>query len=155
MIAKFLNTQMENFKKFLEASEEKQNIMDMLSKLPKRHRQLIKGYRFKFEPGNTLKGDDDHVGLIDQDRKTITVAAPWNYGREFTLLHEVAHMVWEVFLTPAMKMMWKKIVASTKHKQNQNPEELFCMAYANHYAKHKVEIHNHPEWDEFIQRIPV
>jgi hypothetical protein len=146
---------MDTFKNFLEATEEKKNIEQMLAKLPDRHRALIKGYRFVFQPGNTLKGDDEHVGVIDQDRKTITIAAPWNYGREFTIIHEIAHMVWEIFLDRKMKLMWKQIVDNTKHKQNQNAEELFCMAYANHYAKHQIEIHNHPMWDAFIKKIPI
>ena len=33
-------------------------------------------------------------------------------------------------------------------------EELFEMAYANTYAKNKIEIHSHKEWDNFIKNLP-
>ena len=139
------------FKQFLE-SEEKKNIKTTLSKLPKAHKALVKGYKYAFQGGNTMKGDDEHIGEVDPNTKKIVVAAPWNYGREFTILHEIGHMVYET-LTPKQKKMWAKIVKNTKDKQKQIPEELFCMAYANTYAKHQVEIHNHEEWGKFIKSL--
>jgi hypothetical protein len=134
--------------------EEKRDIEKTLGKLPPSHAGLVRGYRWKFHAGNTLNGDDEHVGYVDDNTKEIAVAGPWNYGREFTILHEVAHKVWEQYVSQPMKKQWHQIVAATKHKQDQEPEELFCMAYANHYAKNKIVIHSHKEWDDFIKGIP-
>lgn len=136
--------------------EEKKDIQKTLSKLPQSHQALVRGYQWKFHAGNTLNGDSEHVGYVDDNTKEIAVAGPWNYGREFTILHEVAHKVWERYVQPQPEMVkqWHQIVANTKHKQKQEPEELFCMAYANHYAKNKIVIHTHKEWDDFIKRLP-
>ena len=145
---------MENFKNFfIEMSEVDKNVRDTLKKVPKNHSIFIKNYKFKWQAGNTLKGDNEHIGIIDPVKKTVTVAAPWNFGREFTFLHELAHKVWEAFITPELKKEWQTITKKTKHKVKQNVEELFCHAYANHFAKNKIEIHNHPEWDKFIEKI--
>ena len=150
-----LNTVMSNmsFRRFfeMEESEEKTDIRRTLSKIPKSHAQLVGGFNWKFSAGNTLKGDDQHIGYIDTRTKEIAVAAPWNYGREFTVLHEIAHQVWDNLMQPEQKAMWEKIVANTDNKQNQSPEELFCMAYANFYAKNKITIHDHPTWNNFIK----
>jgi hypothetical protein len=136
--------------------EEKGDIKKTLSKLPPSHAALVKGYRWKFHPGNTLNGDDEHVGYVDDSQKEIAVAGPWNYGREFTILHEIGHKVWDNFVknNPKLVRQWHHIVANTKNKQNQEPEELFCMAYANHFVKNKIVIHTHPEWDRFIEALP-
>lgn len=142
-----------SFRTFFESTEEQQNIRDTLSRLPKSHRELIKGYRYEFQDGNTLRGDNDNVGYIDPEKKEIAIAAPWNYGREFTLLHELGHRVWAQ-LSPKWHRRWRYIVANTKHKQNQPPEELFCMAYACYYAKNKITIHDHPAWHKFISGLP-
>lgn len=143
-----------NFKIYLENTEKHHiDVKSTLKKLPKQQRDLIKGYKIEFQPNNTLKGDSGHIGFIDEEKKKITIAAPWNYGREFTLLHEIGHAVWKYLLKNEDKKNWNKIVKNTKNKQKQNSEELFCMAYANYYAKHKVEIHNHDKWNEFIRNI--
>lgn len=145
---------MNGFKQFFtEASEMDKNIKDTLKKIPKAHSAFVKDYAFKWQPGNTLKGDDEHIGIINPMKKTVTIAAPWNYGREFTFLHELAHKVWENLVDAANRKEWGSIVKKTKHKMKQNAEELFCMAYANHYAKNKIVIHDHPEWDKFIAKI--
>lgn len=141
----------EGFRTFLE-DEEKENVKAMISKLPKGHQRLLHGYKFKYTPGNTLKGDDEHIGYIHKDK--IVVAAPWNYGREFTTLHEIAHLVWEYKMTPKLKKEWSKVVKKNPIRQKQNDEELFAMAYACHYAKHKIKVHDHPEWRKFIESIP-
>lgn len=142
-----------SFRRFVEfeESEEKSDIGRTLSKIPPSHADLVRGFNWKFSAGNTLKGDDQHIGYIDTRSKEIAVAAPWNYGREFTVLHEIAHQVWDNLMTPEQKSMWENIVANTKNKQNQSPEELFCMAYANFYAKNKITIHDHPEWNNFVK----
>ena len=136
-----------------EATEEEKNIQTTLSRVPQDHADLIKGYKYRWQAGNTLKGDEGHIGIINPNNKTITIAAPWNYGREYTLLHELAHKVWEYFVPRKMKLFWKKIVNQTKHKMQQNAEELFCMAYANHFAKNKILIHTHKDWDAFIEKV--
>lgn len=136
-----------------EMGEEKNDIARTLSKIPPEHRELVKGYRWKFHSGNTLNGDDKHIGYMDDRAKEIAIAGPWNYGREFTILHEIAHRIWERILSPQHKQMWAQIVSQTREKQEQNPEELFCMAYANHFAKNKIVIHDHPEWHRFIKSI--
>lgn len=150
---------MATFKEFMQNApsndmgEEKRDVQKTLSKLPPSHYDLVKGFKWKFQGGNTLHGDEEHVGYMDDQEKEIAVAAPWNYGREFTVLHEVAHQVWEL-IPDQLKQQWEQIVANTKEKQSQSPEELFCMAYANHYAKNKIVIHDHPEWHQFIKNLP-
>jgi hypothetical protein len=59
------------------------------------------------------------------------------------------------FVAPHSRLVheWKQIVARTKNKQKQGPEELFCHAYANYYVKNKIVIHDHPEWRQFIANI--
>ena len=144
---------MNGFKQFVTEDED---VAKSLAKLPAHHRMLVKGYKFLFEPGNTLKGDDGHVGMIvNKPNKVVRIAAPWNYGREFTLLHEIAHLVYEVYIrgTPFEKS-WEQLSMSTPDRKKDEPaEELFCHAYANHFAKNKIEIHNHPEWDQFIRKV--
>ena len=147
---------MGSFKNYMqdEMDAEKADIARTLEKIPDKHAALVQGYSWKFHPGNTLNGDEEHVGYMDDQSKEIAVSSPWNYGREFTVLHEIAHRVWETLVPLQMKKMWHQIVAATPEKQDQSPEELFCMAYANRYAKNKIVIHDHPQWHEFIERIP-
>jgi len=143
-----------NFKEFLERADTyENNAKETLKKLPKRHRALVKSYKFKFISSPTLS-DGENVGFIDEKKKTITIAAPWNYGREFTFLHEIGHTVWKYLVDKDMRKAWTQIVKRTKNKQDQNNEELFCMAYANEYANHQDVIHNHPEWSRFIKALP-
>lgn len=134
--------------------EEKRDIARTLSKIPPRHRELVRGYDWKFHSGNTLNGDDEHIGYMDDQQKVIAIAGPWNYGREFAVLHEIAHRIWEKLIPQEIKQQWERVIANTQDKQDQEPEELFCMAYANHYAKNKITIHDHPEWHQFIDRLP-
>jgi hypothetical protein len=140
---------MDGFRTFLE-SEEQENVKTMISKLPKGHQKLLNGYKFKYTPGNTLKGDDEHIGYIHKDK--IVVAAPWNYGREFTTLHEIAHLVYEYLCDKKWKDEWKKVVKKNPDRQKQNDEELFAMAYACHFAKHKIKVHDHPTWHNYMDK---
>jgi hypothetical protein len=141
--------------------EEKDDIVKTLSKLPPSHRNRVKGFDWKFQGGNTLSGDQQHVGYMDSQEKEIAVAAPWNYGREFTALHEIAHTIWES-LPPEVQKQWFHVVKNTKPSAdgqnndslNQNPEELFCMSYACYYAKHKIVTYYKPEWMNFIKNLP-
>jgi len=150
---------MTGFREFLIETEAHQEVRDTIKGLPKAHQALVKGYKFKFEGGCTLKGSDDNIGMIhlnNEKKKEIHVAAPWNYGRQFAMLHEIGHLVYERWMShnSKLKKEWQRIVNKTKHKLHQNAEELFCHAYANTYAKNKIEVHNHPEWEKFIKDIP-
>ncbi len=153
---------MTGFREFLQnlfETQAQEEVKDTIKKLPKAHQALVRGYRFKFEGGCTLNGSDDNIGMIhlnDDKKKEIHVAAPWNYGRQFAFLHEIGHLVYEKYMAGnrEMKKKWQKIVNKTKHKLKQPAEELFCHAYANTYAKNKIEVHNHPEWEKFIKALP-
>lgn len=150
-----------NFKSFLESKEEEKNVKNMISMLPNSHQKLLHGYKFKYTPKNTLKGDEDHIGYIFKDR--IVVAAPWNYGRLFTTLHEIAHLVWEYKMTKELKKEWGNLVKKNKEDQksklpkksrdalDQNDEEIFAMVYATAYSKHPVVTYYNKEWIEFIK----
>jgi Zn-dependent peptidase ImmA (M78 family) len=142
------------FKQFL--AEETKNLSDInktLKKLPNEHRKLLKGFKFKFQGDNTIKNDDKHVGIIDTEKKTVTISAPYFYPREWVMLHELGHLVWKLFVNKALRKKWSNIVKNTKNKMKDGEEELFCMAYAGTYAKHKIEIHNHPEWESFVKAL--
>lgn len=142
------------FKTFLEGEEE-ENVNKMIAKLPKKHQKLLDGYKFSYQKGNTLKGDDGHIGVIFKDK--ITVAAPWNYGREFTTLHEIAHLVWEYLITKEEKKTWEKLFKAEKKNMpkhdalDQNAEEIFCMCYACFYSKHKLMTYHNEKWMAFIK----
>ena len=150
-----------DFKKYLFGEEagqikESGDVQETLAKLPKSHKKLLSGYKFSFQGGNTLKGDDGHIGSNDLHKKTIVVSAPWNYGREFALLHEIGHVIYMYLIGPCKHKteQWKKVVRNTKaEKVNQDIEELFCHAYANTYAKNKIVIHNHPTWEKFVKEL--
>lgn len=148
---------MTGFKQFLSESIE-QEVKETLDKLPKSHKSLVNGYKYRFQNGSTLRGEKDAVGMIhinNDKKKEIHVASPWRYSRGFTMLHEIGHLVWENKMTQKLKNKWKIIVKNTKNKAKQSAEELFCMAYACHYMKdHCVRIHDHPEWHDFIAKIP-
>lgn len=150
---------MNGFKMFWE-SEEQKNVETMISKLPKSHQKLLNGYKFTFTPGNTLKGDKEHIGYIHNDK--IVVAAPWHYSREMVVLHEIAHLCFEKLLTPKLKKEWSDLIKNTKSdhiksqdKQNksalkQDDEEIFAMTYAATYAKHAPTTYLNKEWQDFI-----
>jgi len=61
---------MTTFKEFLIESEEKKDTNEILKKIPKSHADLVKGFKFIWQAGNTLKGDNDHTGIIDPKKKT-------------------------------------------------------------------------------------
>ncbi len=153
----------ESFKVFLE-SEIEDNVKKMISKLPKGHQKLLKGYKFTYAPGVTLAGDNEHIGYIHKNK--IVVASPWNYGREFTTLHEIGHLVYEYKMTPELKKEWANILSKTKENQkknqtlacqkslDQNDEEIFAMAYATTYTKHPLKTYLNTKWQEFIKSLP-
>lgn len=141
---------------FIEQEEDK-DILKTLSNLPSDHSDLIKGYRVKLVSGNTLDNDDEHIGYMDKSPKEIVVASPWNYGREFTLLHEIGHRVWEN-LDNSQRQEWGKLVKQNKDSSkefDQSEEELFCMIYAQHFTATKLKKFDFPKLLNFIQRICV
>lgn len=143
---------MEGFKYFFEqTAEQEENIKKTLNKLPKKHSGLIKGYKIKWQCDNVLDGDDEHVGIINPNDRTITVAAPYSFGREFTFLHEIGHLVFNKFCSTKWKEKWAKIVKKNPNRQKQNDEELWCMCYANHFVKHKIVVHTHPAWEAYMK----
>lgn len=151
-----IDSGMEGFRKFYESKADDEAEAS-LKKLPKGHRALLKGYKFKFENGVNLKGYPDSIGLIhlgNPDKKLIQVAAPWNYGREFAMLHEVGHRVYEHIMTKELKKKWSKIAKKNKKRVKQDDEELFCHAYANTYCNNQVTKHDCPEWTSFIKSLP-
>jgi len=136
-------------------NEEQEDVRKTIKKLPKSHQKLVKSYKFKFQKNNTLNGDHDHIGENDEDKKIITVCAPWNYGREFTLLHEIGHLVWTHFMTDALKDQWKKAYeeAEMLKKDRQNPEEIFCHAYAATFSQRPPMAYYKPKWVKLIKTI--
>lgn len=143
---------MRSFIKFFEQkSEEEKNLKTTIDKLPKSHRMLLKNFSVTMTCKNTLKGDDEHIGYIS--KFDIKVAAPWNYGREFTFLHEVAHLVWEKLITPSQKDEWKKLCKLYNQKPKMNCEEVFCMAYASYFANHQIATYMNPKWDNFFEKL--
>ena len=144
------------FKRFLEQQEEEKDIQNTLKKIPQSHAALVKGFSWKFHAGNTLDGDDQHVGYMDDRSKEIAVAGPWNYGREFTILHEIAHTVWEK-MPPQVKQSWSQVVSQIEKSDealNQNPEELFCHFYAAFYSKNPPAKFYQKVPFEFIKQLP-
>jgi hypothetical protein len=138
-----------NFKIFL-AGEEKNDIENTISKLPKKHQEAINNIEIEYTCGNTLDFDKNHVGQIKNNK--MVVSAPWNYSRQFTTLHEIAHVIWCKILNDKQKKEWAKISKKKKLKE-KNIEELFCMAYANYYSKHKLLIYKNKHWEIFIKKI--
>lgn len=141
-----------NFKYFLENQKNNEDVSDTIKKLPKSHQKLVKGYKFVFEPNNTLKNDKKHIGYIDEEEKTIKIASPWNYGREYTLLHEIAHIIWKYILDNENKKEWKKLCKDKKHLE-ENYEEIFCMIYAQLYAENKIKKFDHQKLLDFVKSI--
>lgn len=141
-----------NFKLFVESSGNG-DLRKTLGKIPSGHRSLLRGFKFDYTSKNTLNGDKKHIGFVH--RKVITVAAPWNYSREFTTLHEIAHVVWEKKLTDELREEWSRLVRSTRKKPKDGVEELFCMSYAQYYAKNKMQKFDIPSWQKFIaEKVP-
>lgn len=134
---------------------EDKDLKQTLSKVPKSHAKLLRGYKFFTQGGNTLKNDDNHIGSNDLEHKKIVVAAPWWHSREFTMLHELGHLVWAKYVqhNPELIKKWKNLCKKTKGKVNQNAEEIFSHTYANLYTKNKLSKFDHPELTEFVKDI--
>lgn len=143
---------MRSFIQFVEQkSEEEKNLQKTIAKLPEKYQKLLKNFNIKLTCKNTLNSDKNHIGVIH--KFDIEVAAPWNYGREFTFLHEVAHLIWEKLITKNQKKEWKKLAKLYKHKPKMNEEELFCMFFASTYATHQIETYSQPKLVSFIKNL--
>jgi hypothetical protein len=145
---------MKNFFKLHESikKQEENDVKEILKKIPKSHGKLIDGFDLTLEPNNTLKGDDGHVGYIFKDK--IHIASPWNFSRCHVFLHELAHMVWQEFMTAELKKEWKVIckkMKASKTKLETNAEELFAHAYACSYCLHKASSYYEKISDNFIK----
>jgi hypothetical protein len=139
------------FKKYM---SEESDVKKTLEKIPAAHRKLAQEFKLDFESSNTLKGDGDHVGVIQTHPKPqIRVASPWHYGREFVLLHEIAHIVYEKYVRGTeFEKKWIAICKATPNKKKDEPaEENWCHGYSNYFCKHKVVIHTHPEWERYFK----
>lgn len=143
-----------NFKIFVETTEYEKDLQKTLKKLPVKFRNLVKGYQLKFQSGNTLKGDQEHIGIINPKKKTLTVCAPYNYSREYTILHEIGHLVWGT-LNANTRDTWRKILKKhpSKDNQKQSAEEYFAMAFSDTYANNSVSKFNIQQWHSFIKYI--
>ena len=140
------------FNTFLENHEKEIN--GTISKLPKRLQKILSGYNYVFEPGLGLKGDKKHIGAIDSEKKKITVSAPFEYGRNFCLLHELGHLYYAAFMTKKEKDVWKDVSQITKRKNrhlDNNDEENFCHSFAQHFCQNKLVKFSHPEWEKFMK----
>ncbi len=139
--------------KFEDYIREDEAVRATIAKLPESHRALVKGYDFRFEPGNTLKDDPGHVGrvYIDGNDKTITIASPWRWGRETVLLHETAHLVYAEFVKgKEWEDKWRKVYKSEPGPKKEGAEEAFCHAYANFFAENKVSKFDLKPWSKFM-----
>lgn len=143
---------MRSFIQFVEQkSEEEKNLQKTIAKLPEKYQKLLKNFNIKLTCKNTLNSDKNHIGVIH--KFDIEVAAPWNYGREFTFLHEVAHLIWEKLITKNQKKEWKKLARLYKGEPKMNDEELFCMFFASTYANHRIETYNQTKLVSFIKNL--
>lgn len=149
---------MNKFKDFIREDED---VQKTIKKLPKSIQNLVKGYEFRFFIGNTLPGDDGHVGMIvNKPKKVISISAPYYYCRELVVLHEIGHLVYEILIrNKPIEKEWKNLVK--KHKKdmpkntalNQDDEEIFCMVFGSAYTNHKIETFNNDNWVEFVRGI--
>lgn len=147
------------FKEFIKNSADFQKT---INKIPKKHYNLIKDYNIKFESGDVVSNDKNYIGIIDEKNKIIKISCPWYYSREFTFLHEIAHSVWKHILSDDNVKNWKQICKKynikniskeAKKSLEQNSEEIFCMAYANFYTKHKLKTYDSKLFDNFIKSL--
>lgn len=148
-----------SFKIFFE-NEEKTNLIKSFSRVPKKHRNLIHNFEIEFINSTTL--DKKNVGL--KCGKKIKIASPWHYSKEFVVLHEIGHVVWES-LSKKIKNKWKKLLEKTIEDQktksnsksalNQSSEELFCMSYAATYCKHPSTSFYNKKWISFIKSLVI
>ena len=140
-----------DFRSFInEANQNTADVHKLLGTLPKKHADLIRGYTFTFEPDNALKGDHEHVGVIDDKKRTVRIAGSWNYGRSFVVLHELAHLIWKT-LNKDKRHQWNKLAKG--HHLDDSIEEVFCHAYAATYCGNPPAKFDFKEWKNFIKQL--
>jgi len=146
---------MGEFKDYVESNHS--DAKASIRKLPTSHRNLVRGFAIKFVGHGTIPGDDQHIGMVkDKPYKSITVAAPWYYPREFALLHEIGHLVWAKWIKGTkLEKRWLTIYKNTKGRVRQDAEECFCHNYAQFYSHNKMTKFDHGEpWADFIRNLP-
>lgn len=137
-----------NFKLFIENLEYSiDDFNKTLKKIPKKHQEVVSSFKIEFEPHNTLKNDSKHIGFYDEEKKLIKISAPWNYSREYALLHEIGHLVWNRMSNKEIDS-WNELTKNKKDKV-----ELFCQTYANNYAKNKLEKYKDKKLMNFVKKI--
>jgi len=140
-----------NFKDFFienNKKEEKKSLVKTLKKIPKKHRDMLIDYDFKYQNGLTLKNDKENVGMMFN--KNIVVCSPWLFSKEFTTLHEIGHVVWSK-LSQEKKQAWVKL--NNKNKITNIVEEDFCMYYASYYSDYSLNKYNKEDLLKFIKSI--
>ena len=142
-----------DFKSFIIESENMKDTRSTLSKLPSKHAALIKGYKFTFQPDSGLKNDEKHIGMIDDKKKTVTIAAPYIHSREFVVLHELAHLVWNQLLSKETQNKWHKLSKPYLKKLKDTSEEIFCHFYANYHCANPVEKFDDNKLKNFIANL--
>ncbi len=139
--------------KFESYIREDKAVRETINKFPERYRSFLDDYDIRFEPGNTLRDDPGHVGrvFIGGNNNTITIASPWNYGREFTLLHEIAHLIYDRFVkNTEWERKWKKVYKLEPGPKREGAEESFCHALAQYYVTTKVSKFDLKPWKKFM-----
>ena len=106
----------------------------------------------------TSKGQLYYWGIDfcnNEKTKIITICAPWNYGREFILLHEIGHLIWDNLMSNDQQKKWKQIYKKTKmiKKDRQSAEEIWCHAYAASYVERPPMAYYKPEWVKIIKSV--
>jgi hypothetical protein len=142
-------------KLFLEQTkEQEENIKKTLAKLPKTHQKLMDGFKIVWQCDNVLKGDKGHVGLVDTEKKTITLAAPFRWSSEHVLLHEIAHLIWNILVSKELKAKWAALMKKIKRPLDEkNDEELFCHAFASHFCFNPTEKFSDDRLMNMVQEI--
>lgn len=132
---------MDSFLLFLEQTkEQEENVKKTIAKLPKTHQKLVDGYKFVWQCDNHLKGDKGHVGLLDTAKKTITIAASFRWSQEWVLLHEIAHLVYNILLSEEMRGKWAELMKKVKRPLGEkDDEEVFSHSFSNHFAFNQVD----------------
>jgi Zn-dependent peptidase ImmA (M78 family) len=128
-----------DFKKFLSDSASNE-AKKTIKSLPKKYKNLLNNYIFRFDMGTTLKNDKQHVGVVskENDKKEIRISSGWLFSREFILLHEIGHVVYAncVANKPEQKE-WEKLSKKFKAKhETGDSEESFCHRFASNYCEH-------------------
>lgn len=145
---------MESFIKYL-SKEQKNDVLKTLEKIPNKFSNLIKPFEIEINSRHSLKKNKRYVAYVQTHPKPkIVISSPWHHSIEFSLLHELGHIVWNNFVKKDLKKEWKELVKNTKNKRtDESDEENFCHAFASMYSKYKYSIHDNESWKTFISKL--